>query len=470
MMLKFTGPSYSLATRKADCQRSINVYVKRIESGSGKEDFILEDVPGLDEFTDLDDGPVRGLFTTTQGQTYAFTNTGVHRLLADGTSTLLGPIVSGTNPVEADANTSQMVLVQGSEGYIVTLATDVLTQITAAGFYGSKSVAVIDDYALFVRDDSGQFYLSAIGNAASIDALDFATAESSPDDLTCVVSDHRQARLFGTHTTEGWFNSGATDFPFSRDQSSYSQIGCLSPYTARRASNSVIFVGNSEEGSGVVYMATGNTIQRISTHAVEESIQGSTDAAMGQAFVYQDGGHLFYCLNMPGVPTQWVFDVSSQAWHERVELVDGSYTQHRATCHTYAFEKHLVGAADGKVYAFNRETHTNAGDPLVRRRISPHNAGFGLFRVFYGTFELDVTCGDVPSGAVPRVQMRYSNDGGRTWQEWRIREVGRIGEYDKRVRWNGCGSARDRVWDVQCTDDCAFSIISAKCQEGEGNG
>lgn len=469
-MIRFTGPSYSLATRKADCQRSINVYVKRIESGAGKEDYILEDVPGLVEFTDLSDGPVRGMFTTTQGQSYAFTTNKVFRLSSDGTANQIGTIVAGTNPVEADANTSQLVLVDGPQGYIVTLATDALTQITAAGFYGSKSVAIIDDYALFVRSDTGQFYLSAIGDASDIDALDFATAESSPDDLVCVVSDHRQARLFGTHTTEGWFNSGAADFAFSRDQSSYSQIGCLSPYTARRASNSVIFVGNSEEGSGVVYMATGNAVQRISTHAVEESIQASTDPALGVAFVYQDGGHLFYCLNMPGVPTQWVYDVSTQAWHERVELVAGDYAQHRATCHTYAFEKHLVGAADGKVYAFDRTAHTNDGAPLVRRRISPHNAGMALERVFYGTFEVDVTCGDVPSGAVPRVQMRYSNDGGRTWQDWRIREVGRIGEYTKRVRWNGNGSARDRVWDVQCTDDCAFSIISAKCQEGSGNG
>ncbi len=470
-MISFIGGSYSLETTKADVQRSVNLYPKRIESGAGKSEFILEELPGLVQVADFASGAVRGCFTTTIGATYFVAGSKAFRLNSDFTFIELGTLSTSSGPVEMAANAVQLGIVDGPHGYIVTLATDVFGNITSSSFYGSKTIAVIDGYALFVREDTGQFYIADINDLTSFDALDFATAEGSPDNLVAVIADHRQARLIGTHTTEGWFDVGnGADMPFSRDQSSYAEIGSNAPYSVRLVSNSVIFLGQNSEGNGVVYMATGNDIQRISTHPVEELLKGSTDLASSRAYTYQDAGHLFYCLNVPGVSTTLCYDVSTQTWHDRAELVDGEYEQHRAVCHTFAFGLHLVGADDGKVYKFDRSVYTNAGDPLVRDRISPHNANRQLTRQFFGTFEIDASSGDVASSVTPVVQMRYSNDGGKTWQDWRQREYGRIGEFWKRPRWIGCGSAYDRVWQVRCTANAPFSIIQVSCPVGDGDG
>jgi hypothetical protein len=471
-MLAFVGPSYQLdtGTRKAGIQRAIGLYLSKAEPGNQKAEWFLKDQPGLTLFKAIG-VEIRGMFTTADGKCYVAAGSAVYRMLSDATTTNLGTLLTSTGPVEFAANSDQVGFVDGSYGYVITLATDTFARITSANFYGSKTITVIDGYGLFIRPDTQEFYISDPDDFTALDALAFAAAEGAPDLATAILADHRQARVFGTHTTEGWFDSGDPDFPFSRDPSSYAQIGCNSPYTARLVSNSVCFLGQSEEGVGVVYMATGNTIDRISTPAVEQALQVSTDLTLARAFVYLDEGHLFYVLNAPGLATTWVFDVSTRSWHERAEqAASGGYEPWRPVCHTVAFGYHLVGDADGNIYRLNRSVYTNNGDPLPRRRISPHNAAPNLERQFFGPFELDASAGDAPSGEVPVVQMRYSNDGGKTWKVWRERELGRIGEHAKRVRWIGNGSAYDRVWDVQFSGAAPFSIIGARCPVGGGDG
>ena len=60
---------------------------------------------------------------------------------------------------------------------------------------------------------------------------------------------------------------------------------------------------------------------------------------------YQDRGHAFVVLVHPGAETTWVYDVATQSWHERA-LWDPAalvWTPHLARCHTFAFDRHLVG-------------------------------------------------------------------------------------------------------------------------------
>ena len=108
------------------------------------------------------------------------------------------------------------------------------------------------------------------------------------------------------------------------------------------------------------------------------------------------------------------------------------------------------------------DANTNAGDVLVRDRVSPHFATPQLSRIGFGAFELDCTVGKGINGqAEARVLLRYSNDGGDSWSDWRTSTLGAIGERKARARFLRCGSARDRVWQVRCTDDVPFAIINA---------
>src|SRR5205807_1310855 len=60
--LPFVGPSYSLALKKADIQRSINLHLVGLES-PGKAPFILNSVPGYSVFANPGVA-IRGCLTT----------------------------------------------------------------------------------------------------------------------------------------------------------------------------------------------------------------------------------------------------------------------------------------------------------------------------------------------------------------------------------------------------------------------
>lgn len=61
----------------------------------------------------------------------------------------------------------------------------------------------------------------------------------------------------------------------------------------------------------------------------------------------------------------------------------------------------------------------------------------------------------------PQVMLRISNDAGRTWITEQWRGAGRLGEYSRRVRWQGLGSARRRVFEVSVTDPIPWRLVGA---------
>jgi hypothetical protein len=459
-MVPFVGGSYSLTFRKADVQRSVGWFPSVVESGTGKSPAILQEVPGLTSFADCA-APIRGS-KEVAGRAFFVAGSILYELDSAGVATTRGALNSATSRVDMAYGLTQLVIVDGANGYVFDLASNVLTPITAAGFYGSARVAFLDGYFVFIRPGSQQFYISAIDDASDLDALDFASAERSPDNLVSLLGDHGELWLFGEKSVEIWNNTGNSEFTFERNNGAILEVGIAAAHTAQKLDSTVIWVGNDAAGAGTVWMAQGYKPARISTQAVEEAIQRSTDLASAYAYTYQQDGHNFYCLNVPGLDTTWCFDVFTGLWHERAELVDGAYAQHRANSHAYAFGKHLMGSESGKVYFLDKTKGSNDGDVKVRDRISPHDAVPSLDWLYFSGFEVDAEVGVGLNDAEAAIQLRYSNDGGATWSDWKEGSLGAKGKRHTRVNWRRLGRSKDRVWQVRCTDDVTCSLVNAK--------
>ena len=61
----------------------------------------------------------------------------------------------------------------------------------------------------------------------------------------------------------------------------------------------------------------------------------------------------------------------------------------------------------------------------------------------------------------PIIQVCYSDDGGRNWSNWREIPLGLTGEYRKRQRIRRLGSARQRVWELQCSEPLTVNVLGA---------
>jgi hypothetical protein len=457
MSVAFIGSSYSLENRPADLQRSINLYLSPIESGTGKSAAFLRDAPGLASYAATSGVGRAGGAKEVLGRAFVVVSNTLYEVLEGGSFTNRGTLLTSSGPVDMAFNTTQLVVVDGDYGYVLTLATNVFARITSAAFYGSSRVNYLDQYTIYNRPDTGQFYIGDLGDATDLDALDFATAEGHPDNVVAHLVSHRELWLFGTHSTEVWFNSGNSSFPLERNNGAFIEIGCAAAQTAVNTVNTVFWVGRDKDGQGIVWMARGFTPVRISNACVEEALQNSTDISAATAHTEQWAGHSFYCLQIPGSDTTFVFDVTTQQWHDRAELVDGDYEQHRGVAHMVCFGKHLLLGDDGVVYEMSHDFHTNAGDTLLRERISPHSSSPTEEWVFYESFE--ILCEKATGGTV---MLRWSNDGGRSWGSWVVRSLGATGEFGHETKWGPpLGRAKDRVWAMRVSDNVPFNPVKA---------
>ncbi len=458
-MIPFVGPSYVLATRQASAQRAVNLYLQAMETPS-KASVIMRAVPGLVQFASLG-AEVRGCIEAA-GRCFFVAGGSLYELSSAGVATSRGTLATSTGNVGMAWGTTQLVIVDGDNGYVLTLSTNVFAQIADPDFPGSDRVDYLDGFFLLKAPGTQQFYTTSIDDASTIDALDYASAESTPDDIVAHIVLNQRLYLLGELTTEIWFNAGGVDFPLARATGETIDVGCIAKWSVCKADAGIMWIGRDLNGSGIVYNASGGPPQRISTVAVEEALQASSDLSSAVAYVYQDHGQTFYAINAPGVASTWVYEVATNAWHERCDLdADGEFEQHRATHHVFAHGLHLVGDADGYVYRMDRTVNTFDGDARVCERTSPNDAIPLREEKTHREFVLDCTTGEASSGT-PVVELSWSNDGGATFGNPVQRSAGALGNRYQRLIWRNLGRSRDRVWRVRFSEDAPFAIVSGE--------
>lgn len=414
--------------------------------------------------------PIRGLQANdSANQLYMVQRDKLYFVDRNGDRTELGQLRTRRGYVDLRVGVSQLALVDGPNLYTYNLTSGVFTRVVNPGFLGSPRLGYAGGYFLF--SNGLVFYISAIEDAGSIDPLDFTTAPASPDRIVAPIDSHGEAWLFGEVTTEPWINDNASvDFPWSQSGGGVMDTGCLSAWTIRALDNSLFWLGGDKSGTGLVYRNAGYRADRISDVGIEQRIQkaieAGNDMSKAIAYTYSQNGHPFYCLNVPGVDTTLCYDVLSGNWHERAEFANGQYAPHRAKFHAFCYGKHILGADDGVLYAYKPGRNNNAGDILVRDRISPHYANPTKQKTVFGPFELNCDLGNglAADGTEARVMLRTSDNGGRKWDDWQTETLGAIGESESdgaRARFTRQGAAFDRVWHVRCVDDVPFGILGA---------
>lgn len=441
------GPSYHLADRKAAVQRAVNCYAEKLDGSKWR----LAPTPGEVEVfalgTDVRGSKVVGSrwFVVAGATLYELTT---------GSAVSRGTLATSSGFVGMDDNKTQIAIVDGDHLYVYTLATNTLTEIVSAGWRGSNDVQEMDGYFIFVDPDTDQFYISAIDDGSTLDALDFSSADSSPDDIVTHRVAHRQLWLFGDLSTEIWINSGDADFPFVRYQSYTVDVGCVGKRACINAADTLMWIGKTDKGSGIVYMASGNQPQRVSTIAVEQALRESTDLSAATMWAYQIEGHEFIGINAPGLETTWVYDAAMQQWHERGEW-DAGWLPLRSRLVT-AFDGEHYGCDEyGSVVRLDKDAYSLAGRFLVRERAFPHMVQPSMEPVSYRGLEASMT-----TGYGGTVTLEISNDGGYNFLPPLQRSLGATGRWMQRVRWNGLGTAHNRVFRIRQSDAVPFGLNS----------
>jgi hypothetical protein len=472
MKTPILGSSYVARSVNAADNRMVNLFPEVIAEG-GKEAAFLSRCPGLEYLQTVGTGPIRGLWAHQTNGTDFYVVSGVQVFKLSGltaTPTLLGT-VSGTGPVSIADNGTQIFFACNGPSYIYNEVTNVFQQITDPDFPGALTVGYLDGYFVFTEPDSQRVWVTSIFEGTQIDALDFASAEGSPDGLVGLIVDHREAWLFGTDSVEVWYDAGLADFPLARIQGAFNEIGCVATFSIAKLDNGLFWLGTDARGQGIVYRANGYTGTRVSTHAVEYAIAQYGNLADAIAYTYQQEGHAFYVLTFPTGNATWVYDVATGAWHERAGWDNGAFMRHRSNCQCNFGGNIVVGDYEnGNIYRFNLDVFADNGgiQKWLRSWRALPTGQNNLKRTAHHSLQLDCQSGvglNSGQGSDPQVMLRWSDDGGHTWSNEHWAPLGKIGQYFHRVFWRRLGMTlklRDRVYEVSGTDPVKIAIVGAE--------
>lgn len=469
MKTPILGSAYVARSVNAADNRMINLFPEIIPEG-GKEPAFLNRAPGLKLKVSVGLGPIRGMWEFN-GTLYVVSRDKLYKLDSSYTATLLGTVAGTSGPVSMADNGTQLFVACNGPSFIYNSQTTAFAQITDSDFPGAVTVAYLDGYFVFNEPNSQKIWITSLLDGLSVDPLDFASAEGSPDGVVGIIADHREIWVFGTNSVEVWYDSGNADFPLSRIQGAFNELGCAAPYSIAKMDNGLFWLGKDARGQGIVYRANGYTGQRISTHAVEWQIQQYENMSDAIGYTYQQDGHSFYVLIFPQADRTWVYDVATQAWHERAGFVKGEFTRHRSNCQAFFQGEVLVGDyQNGNVYSLDLEDYSDNGSIqkwLRSWRALPTGQN-NLKRSAQHSLQLDCETGvglNLGQGSDPQVMLRWSDDGGHTWSNEHWVSIGKIGEFYRRAIWRRLGMTmklRDRVYELSGTDPVKIAIVGAE--------
>ena len=377
-------------------------------------------------------------------------------------------------------------------------------------FTGGSIVDIVDNYFVYNRPSTQQWAASNLLSPITY-GLSYASKFTGPDNLVSLVCDHGQVYLLGEQTSEVWADQGTFPFAFQRIPGSSSQHGLAAANSIARLGNSFAYVAKNNRGQAEIVIMNGYFPQRISTHAVENTLvnQNISDAI---AYTYQLEGHECYVVTFPSLDITWVYDITTQLWHKWLWTdSQNNYHRHRSNCSAFFQNVVLVGDwQNGQIYQLDPNNYTDNSDAIRRLRRCPHlttdlqRQYFDELQIQFqpgvGTTGLSNTEGNLVGDPLiigplntysigfnndiiiglnqnlnaltpttnPQAMLRWSSDGGSTWSNEHWSAIGKTGKYNNRIIWRRLGWARDRIYEVVVTDPINAVIVSANLKASAG--
>ncbi|MEO0943252.1 MAG: hypothetical protein AAFY06_00220 [Pseudomonadota bacterium] len=443
-------------------QRFLNAYAEDLGE-SGKKQFIIYAADGLRPWITLPTGPIREMLPTSAGL-YVVAGDTAYRIAADKTVTTIGQIASSTGPCYMRRNrreVTQVGLVAIDRYYLIDDTT--ITEVADPDLVSPSTLEFVDGYFVFSTSgaNAGKFQTSALDDGNAIAALDFATAESDPDELVRVFRQRGELWLLGETSIEVWSQSGNVDFPFIRLPGVSIEIGCLAPRSVAAIDTRLLWVANDE----TVRLADGYKPEVVSHADVSASISKETDKAAISAAVYTSLGHQFYAIS--GSNFTWVYDLTTGLWHERESL---NKTRWRVDTTARFKQTNLAGDFEtGDIYELDPDYgFEGASTPIKFLLRSPVIHKFPS-RVQYGRMDFDLVPGvGVTDGGSaetdPKAVLTYSDDGGHSWSNERLLTIGRRGQTHRKMIARKLGQSRGagRIVEISMTSGVARSLMGSK--------
>lgn len=465
------GPSYTAQSTAVADEETINWYIETMESqGSiapsssygGKTAATIRSLfgtPGLSSFMLFPQSPVRGL-CWTGSRLFAVAGGQFWEVSSAPIATLRGVVANDGTPVSCAFSNVQVLIISAGRAYCYTLATNVLTDVTGSLAGTPAKAEYSDGYFIVQIANTNQFQMSAILDGTTWPGIQVNAVSVFQENINSIICNHRELWVFGNLHAQPYQDTGSNEI-FDVIPGTLIEKGSGATFGPCRVDNSVFWVGQDERGSRGGWRSNGYTPQRVTTYAVETDLNTLPSIAGMVTYAYEDAGHVFWVLYVPGSQWSWVFDVKEQLWHKRASWNNITWGPHWSWNHVYAFGKHLVGDWNtGNLYWMDLSLLDDNGTAIRAYRRSPIVTE-EMEWIYHSQLVLDFDTGLGPQPPLldgagnprqPQVMLRWSDDRGKTWSNVYALDLGFAGQYKTRVIKRRLGRSRYRVYEISVTD------------------
>lgn len=501
MKIALVGPSDDRGIPNFQAERSINFYPEHDGEAvsPARYNYILRQTPGITSlfnFGDFNSG--RGAIVYN-GISYVVLDNTFVQIEADGFPSYIDLLANQSGPVfmcsgSSGPGTGGIFMTDGINAYYYDTVANIFQQVSyiTNSFLPPTptSCAYLDGYFFLSFANSFTVYYST--DPLNWDALQFFSANTTPDAITGMFGDHEALWIFKKRAVEVWYTAGTNPLePFQPLSGGVQTKGCEEVNTIVPMNNSFYWLGSDNSGSRMILQANGYTPQAISPdgcQGINYQINTLTTVSDAYAFSHRVGSHEFYVLTFPTENRTFAYDVSTQLWHERASILGYApssqfYTPtlkcHRAKNHFYSNGTHYVlDQFSGAIAKYDDNVYTEFGQPLYRERktsvqdcdminqaMLPRMQDHDNKLHTYYNLVVNTTQGPGIEGSGqgedPVIMLTVSKDGGHTWGNVMPRALGKSGVFNHRVKWDRLGQARWLVLDFVITDPINVALLGA---------
>lgn len=357
------GGFYKDSSKPWSAQDTLNWIPEVAQAPGTRTEAKLRTAPGLKPFVEIGGNPIRGshncegkLFVVSGNRLYQISNAGI--AIPIGTVPGTGMVSMSHNQITGG---NELVVVNGSAGYVYNTRTMIFQRISDPAFPGSIATDYLDQYILHVEPFGRYWFHSELADALNYNSLDRYESEASPDKIVTLKTNNLEVVVFNETTTEFFDNTGSATNTF-QNKRAVIDVGAAGRFAVAKIDRSLIWLAND----GVFYYLEGYNGRPISTPPIEQAISGF-DWSRCIAKVYESEGHKIAYFTFPGGLT-FGYDVVTQLWHRR-----GSFGMDRWRINSLTNwnRKYIAGDfQNGRLYELDWKYPLEADQPLVRERTS----------------------------------------------------------------------------------------------------
>lgn len=465
--VNIVGPSAEHRDSSFSSQVTMNYIPEAHATGASRS--LLVPWPGSKGFSTITGSNPRGIWDFG-GVTYKISDTTLYSVTSLGVETSIGTI-EGTGRCIMRNDSSNLIITTGSKWYQYdgTNLTEFFPPTLSTGLVvtAGNSVDFLNGFAIYDVSD-GKFLMSDFGDPDIFQNNNFATAESSPDNLKRIWAFNERAYLMGSKSVETWDISTGNP-PLKKSQSGTMTPGLKDIHSVASSNDYTYYRG----ADGWIYRFSSTQAINITSGFAANAFETFADDT-AEAYIIDIQGGTFYVINFTANNRTWVFSEKNHQLSPGVddwfELSTGADKDiYIGAMYVKAFNKHLIEKrGTGDILELDINTFTDDGDTILRVRETPPIHG-GLLGKEGGRLEMSwlevilkkgtgLASGQ---GSDPRLYFQGTFDGANSYSNEEEVEIGRTGDTMLKVRWYHSESFYEAAFRVTGYDPVFYSIHGA---------